>query len=158
MSTDGPRRAIGGNAERKMLVNRKQHPLYWMWLKMRHRCSIPSIMQYKDYGGHGIRVCDRWREDFWAFVADMGERPPGATIERIDNDGNYEPANCRWATRREQCNNKRNNRLLTFRGETLTMSEIARKYGLTVHNVYQRLRAGWPIDRALLEPKQNAPR
>jgi len=85
----------------------KRHPLYSTWCGMLARCGNPNHRQYKDYGGRGIKVCERWQHDFTAFLFDVGERPLGRVLERIDNNGDYEPNNVCWATRKESAANKR---------------------------------------------------
>lgn len=86
---------------------------YATWKSMMQRCRNPNNVAFKDYGGRGITVCERWH-DFKNFFADMGDRPDQMTIERCDNDGNYEPGNCIWASRKQQANNRRNNRIVTL--------------------------------------------
>ena len=95
------------NAWRKSQPNIAKHPLYNTWQHMRERCTKQYSKDWHNYGGRGISVCDRWTADFWAFVADMGPRPEGMSLDRINNDGNYEPGNCRWADMQTQISNRR---------------------------------------------------
>lgn len=118
---------------------------YRTWKDMRSRCNNPNNKDFSNYGGRGISVCERWN-DFSAFLLDMGCRPEGMTIDRIDVDGNYEPKNCRWATQKTQANNKRNNRILD-NGKTL--SQNCEESGLGHSKIQYRLRAGYSINDAL---------
>lgn len=123
---------------------------YRIWRGLITRCTNHRGREWPNYGGRGIRVCERWRADFNAFLADMGRRPTSAhSIDRIDNDGHYEPGNCRWATDTEQAANKRNNVTLTWRGRTLHLAEWARQLGIKKTTIRERLRRGWSHERAL---------
>lgn len=123
-------------------------PTYSSWADMVQRCTNPKRKRYADYGGRGIQVCDRWRK-FENFLADMGPRPEGMELDRIENDGNYEPGNCRWSTPTTQSNNRRSNRLLSFNGETLTVADWARRTGISAPAIAKRLKRGWSIEKAL---------
>jgi hypothetical protein len=118
---------------------------------MHERCKRPGHKSYADYGGRGITVCERW-ESFENFLQDMGERPKGRTLSRINNEGNYEPGNCCWDTYRSQANNRRSSRLITFSGRTMTISEWSREIGCEHDVLSHRLRSGWPVERALTAP------
>lgn len=118
---------------------------------MRSRCTNPNVDSFPLYGGRGFRVCERWRS-YAGFLADMGECPPGMTLERVDPNGNYEPGNVRWATPREQANNRRSNRVLEHNGERHTAADWARRLGMRPQTLIQRLRYGWSVARALTEP------
>lgn len=128
-------------------------PTYGSWRAMVARCTNPKAVGFSRYGALGVSVCERWR-DFRAFMADMGERPAGMTLDRIDNAKGYEPGNCRWATRIVQARNRpRINRVLSFQGEELTLAEWAERTGLTSGSIWNRIeRLGWSIERALAEP------
>lgn len=121
---------------------------YHSWCGMRVRCQNPADRSYRNYGERGIAVSERW-EVFDNFLKDMGEPGPGMTLERIDNDIGYGPDNCRWATRTEQARNKRNNRLLTFDGETAPLSVWAEKTSIAASTLSRRLRLGWDVDQVL---------
>lgn len=131
----------------------QRNPLYRVWCSAKARCHAATDKGYPNYGGRGIVMCNRWREDFALFLADMGPRPPGYTLGRIDNDGPYSPENCRWETYQQQGRNTRRNFLISYQGETLTIGEWATRVGLDEGMLYYRIRtARWPIKRALTTP------
>lgn len=123
---------------------------YGCWTNMLSRCNCPTNPAFDRYGGRGISVCERWQV-YENFLADMGERPSRKhSLDRYpDNNGNYEPGNVRWATDVEQSHNKRNNKTLTHNGQTLCLSEWARRVGLNQQTLSARILAGWPAERAL---------
>lgn len=118
---------------------------------MRTRCLNTDSDGYEKYGAAGISVCERWNE-FANFLADMGERPAGTTLDRKENTLGYEPGSCRWATMREQENNKSNNIIVDAEGKKQTVMQWAREKGIYYHTLLKRLQYGWPVSRALNEP------
>lgn len=144
-SSEAGRRWRENNPERAHLCH--------SWVQMRQRCSNQNHPRYADYGGRGISVCERW-DSFDSFVSDMGPRPTRFhTIERVNNNGNYEPGNCRWATRAEQCSNKRNCLYVTIGKERITLKEACRRLQLPYKQIHSRVnRLGWPIERAVSTP------
>lgn len=128
-------------------------PEYKIWCLIRERCNNANNPAFKYYGGRGITVCLRWQERYDAFLEDMGRRPSAKhSIERKNNNGNYEPGNCVWATRLEQAANKRNNHYIEVNGETVHLSELARQHGLKQPTLRMRLKMGWTLERALSTP------
>lgn len=118
-----------------------KHPLYIVWVDMRRRCMSPTARHYSHYGGRGIQVCPEW-DDFFRFVDDMGPRPAGYQIDRIDVNGNYEPSNCRWASRKEQQRNRRDTRHVTISGRDYLAVELAEQYGLKQDTIVDRAAKG----------------
>lgn len=133
----------------------QRHPLYKIWAGILRRCDNTHERNYERYGARGITVCNEWR-NYINFKRDMGDGfKPGLSIERIDNSGNYEPSNCRWATRKEQCRNRRSNLMITYRGETKPLAEWADLLGLVYARAQQRiLKLGWSVERAFEEPSR----
>lgn len=124
-------------------------PEYKAWQNLKDRCYNEDADQYPNYGGRGIRVCERWLESFENFLSDMGFRPgTGYSIDRKDNDGHYEPGNCRWTTTDVQSNNRRDNRYYDFRGEQLTVPQIAKKLRMSTSTLSARLRYGMSPEEA----------
>jgi hypothetical protein len=127
-------------------IDGKQTASYRIWAGMKNRCLNPNNKDYARYGGRGICVCARWRESFENFLDDMGERPDGKSIDRWpNNDGNYEPGNCRWATAKEQRENMAD----------VHVHIIEADLGVTRHAVRQRIRRGWPVEQAVSVGRSN---
>jgi hypothetical protein len=134
------------------------HPLYHIWRGMMHRCENPRATGFKNYGGRGIKVCDRWRNSLELFAADMGPRPSDKhSLDRLDNGGHYEPGNVRWVTQQEQMSNCRHCRYLTANGETKTLSAWAREIGTHRATVQSLLKEGKSIEEIIAKFKDNTP-
>lgn len=126
-------------------------PTYAIWIGMRSRCNDQKQPSWKNYGGRGILYDPRW-EQFENFLEDMGERPSGLTLDRIDNNAGYSKSNCRWATRKQQNRNNRRTRFLEHKDRRLPTTDWAEVVGLNRSTLYNRLHAGWSVERALTEP------
>lgn len=120
---------------------------YICWQQAKKRCRCADDKDYSSYGGRGIRFCRRW-DKFENFLADMGEKPKGMTLGRIDNDGHYEPKNCEWQNRTQQARNKRNTVYLTVRGIRKPLAQWAEEIGVQAGTIRARLRAGWTHEEA----------
>lgn len=147
LNRDQPHKTIHGD---------RQTRLYKIWIDMRQRCSNPNNSAYKNYGGRGVRVCSEWN-DYQVFKAwAMGNGyDENLTIERVDVDGGYNPDNCEWITRKDQGFNRRNNHVLTYNGETKTLTEWCNELNLSYDMVRGRLKRGWTVEAALTIPKLN---
>lgn len=157
-------RSCGCESQSRATVGRAGigHPLYGVWRKMVERCLSPTCRDYKNYGGRGIVICPRWLQGSGdeggldCFASDMGPKPDRqASLERRDNQKGYGPDNCFWADRTTQARNKRSNRLVTYRGETMPLSAWCERLGLSYFTISRRLRSGWADERALTEPTHN---
>lgn len=123
---------------------------YTRWQAIKRRCYKEYDSHYKHYGARGIKMCDRWLESYESFLCDMGLPPTkDHQIDRIDNNGDYEPSNCRWVERKVNARNKRNNRMITANGETMTLVEWSEKTGLKRECIAARLKRGWSTEKAL---------
>lgn len=127
--------------------------IYNIWKAMRHRCEKTYSASFERYGGRGISVCEEWRNDFQAFFkwAMANGYTDGMSIDRIDNNGNYCPDNCRWVDMVTQANNKRNNHLLTYNGKTQTVAAWSKEIGIGSGTIWRRIRLGWSAEKALAE-------
>lgn len=129
------------------------HPLYNVWMSMKGRCQNPKYRQWNDYGGRGITVCDRWKKSFHNFIEDMGPRPEGHSIDRIDNDGNYEPGNCRWASRKEQQRNQRRAVFVEIEGRQYRAIELAEQIGVKTDTIQERAARGLTFEQVMSRDK-----
>jgi hypothetical protein len=134
---------------------RHSSPTYESWCGIISRCGNEQRKDYHHYGGRGIKVCERWLT-FDNFLADMGEKPTGMSIGRIDNNGNYEPSNCRWETHRQQMRNRRGNRIVTAFGKTGCLADFTEHFKVSYSAVLSRLRIGWSVERAFTEPLRHS--
>jgi len=122
---------------------------YRTWDNMLQRCRNSKYPKYYDYGGRGIKVCERWLK-FENFLADMGERPEGKSLDRIDVNGDYEPGNCKWATRKEQGSNRRDS--IPFQGQSQSLLAWAEELGISYAALHCRITRGWSVEKAFSTP------
>jgi len=137
--------------EHKITHGETGTPTYETWKGMMKRCYNENHIAFRHYGGRGIKVCEKWHK-YINFKNDMGTKPDNLSIDRIDNDGNYTPDNCRWATMKEQSYNRRNNKRLTYKGMTKTLYQWAESVDMDPHTFTNRIRNGWSIEKALFHP------
>lgn len=133
----------------------RHSPEHKTWSGMIQRCCNPNHTEYHSYGGRGITICAEWVDSFETFLRDMGNRPAGCSLDRIDVDGGYNKSNCRWATQKEQCRNMRTNRMLTFNGESRCVAEWVEVTGIKRDAIVRRLAKGWSVEQTLTTPVRN---
>lgn len=134
---------------------RPQSVEYRVWAGMKARCSNPKSNNFSRYGGRGIRVCQQWLDSYDQFLKDVGRRPtPAHSLDRLDNDGHYEPGNVRWATPAEQARNRRSNHVIEFNGRRQCLQAWADELAISQTTLIERLEK-WPVERALTTPKQS---
>ena len=144
-----------GMVAKKTVHGQTYSRLYNIWCHIKYRCFNPKAKNYHNYGGRGITMCEEWRNDFQAFYdwSMQNGYSDDLSIDRNDNDGNYEPSNCRWATTKEQGNNRRTNRSVTYNGETHTITEWNDMFGFPRGLLYDRIVArNWDIEKAFVTP------
>lgn len=152
----GRRMLIPGNREKINARKKARTPEYRAWEGMIRRCESTSHKSYLLYGGRGISVCERWRNSFSCFLSDMGNRPTGHSLERVDVNGNYEPSNCVWATPKTQARNRRCTKFVCYRGEMVKLADLAESAAIAYRKVLKRIHAGMNIERAL-DPSPHLP-
>ncbi len=135
------------------MENASKHEIYGVWTSMKSRCLNPKGRSWHRYGGRGITVCPRWLNSFDAFVADMGPRPAGFILDRENNDGNYEPSNCRWVDTMTSGFNQRQTRMLTINGRTQHLAAWAREAGINSATLLGRYQRGMPPEKILSKEK-----
>lgn len=142
---------VGRRGEPKLRHGMSRTKTHRSWSSMLGRCLNKNDPSFKDYGGRGITICERWLV-FENFLEDMGERPEGHSLDRLDTNGAYTPENCTWSTAKQQCRNRRNNRLVTYNGEEKPVTAWAEECGIEVHTLRNRLDKGWSVSDALTKP------
>jgi hypothetical protein len=155
----GRTRSCGCLRSERDLTSKKMKPEYHIWCGIISRCENAHVKTYHLYGGRGIRIDPEWRADFNAFFRDMGPRPSELhSVDRINANGNYEPENCRWASRLEQANNKRNTRYVMYRDQMLSLCNAIRLAGSVIHYeaAWIRIKSGWTVERAIETPRMFA--
>jgi hypothetical protein len=146
---------MNGNIKHGHARRQQQTPEYRAWAEMLKRCRYEKFKDFDLYGGRGIAVCEKWADNYPAFLADMGLKPSAKhSLDRMNSNGNYQPGNCRWATKLEQGRNRRGVHILNFNGEAKTISEWAAILNVPYRRLQARIYDGWPVEMALLESKK----